>query len=137
VRVNIRGRIRQMEIWLNKKFPTPYPVIVRWSKKIAADKNDPPPVKKVGYYGECFYMRPNVIIRISSRTNREICIAMDTLMHEWAHAMVMPNDRVWRRMERSGAVQEHPDEFWIAMGRIYRAWHDDGGHEESKLYEWK
>jgi hypothetical protein len=133
----MKGRTRQMEVWLNQYFPTPYPVVVRWTKKIAADKNDSPQIKKVGYYGECAYVKPNAVIRISFRLNREVSIAVETLMHEWAHAVVMPNERVWRKREKVGASQDHPDEFWLAMGRIYRAWYDEGGDEESRKFDFK
>jgi hypothetical protein len=48
----------------------------------------------------------------------------ETLLHEWAHPlslpMVMPGDSA------------HLPEFWTRLGRIYVAYHEQGGCEASK-----
>lgn len=132
--ITLKNRIKQVEMWLNENFPTPYPVVVKWCPKIAADKHESAAVKRIGYYGECGYSDRTIVIRISSRKNRSIDSALDTLLHEWAHAVTMPNERVWRRLEKAGNVQEHPDEFWLMLGRIYRSWHDEGGWSDSKKF---
>lgn len=124
MRVNLKQRVAQVEAWLREHFPTPYPVIVRWSPRIAGD-----------CFGDCYWSSPNVVVRLSGRRCRERAIAIETLLHEWAHAIVMPNERLHRQLKRCGALQEHPDEFWIAYGRIYRLYYDLGGCEESQRTE--
>lgn len=122
-RETIKERAAQVERWLREHFPTPYPVVVRWAARIADDA-----------YGECYWDSSisSIVIRLSRRRCRDRDLANSTLMHEWAHAVVMPNDRLYRSLDRRGAVQEHPDEFWLARGRIYRLFHDLDGHEESR-----
>ena len=39
-----------------------------------------------------------------------------------------------KKLEKVGAIQHHPDEFWLVFGRIYRQWHDEGGQAESRKY---
>ena len=129
--ITMKKRLKQMEVWLNQNFPTPYPVVVRWAHKIAADKGAPPRVKAIGYYGDCAYVSPNIVIRISKRTNRDINTALETLMHEWAHACVMQNNRVWSRLSEDEQSEEHPTEFSLAYGKIYREWYDNEGSEEA------
>jgi hypothetical protein len=114
-----------LEEWLRENYPTPYPVEVRWSSKIAADRNEPSSVRRRGYFGECYWVEGKTIIRLSKLRLRQVSFVVDTLQHEWAHAMTMPNSRVEKALESRGKNHEHPDEFWLALGRIYRAWWDD------------
>ena len=133
--LTIRERTLQCERWLRANYPTPYPVVVRWVAKVPADPGDPPTSRARGYLGDCYWVRPNTVIRLSRRRCRETWIAVETLMHEWAHAVVMPNDRVWKAQQRHGRCEEHPDEFGLVANRIYRAWYDEGGALEASASE--
>lgn len=127
----MKTRIKQTEVWLNNNFPTPYPVIVKWASKIAAEPKAPKSVKDSGHYGDCSYLNSNIVIRISLKTNRQISVAVETLLHEWAHACVMQNNRVWSRLSEDAQLEEHPNEFWLAYGKIYREFYDYGGSIEA------
>ena len=128
----VRHRILQQTAWLRENFATPYPVVVEWAHKIAADPKDRPAIRESGYVGECYWRSPVIAIRLSKRLCRTLVVAQDTLNHEWAHAIVMPNQRVHAHRVRQGDTPEHPDEWALAYGRIYRAWIDDGGSDEAR-----
>jgi len=87
-----------------------------------------------GHFAECYYEHPIIVIRLSKRKNRDISIALDSLLHEWGHAVTMMNSRMHNRMEKSGLLQDHRDEFWVVFGKIYRAFYDEGGVLESRNY---
>ena len=107
-----------MEIWLNSNHPTPYPVRVRWVKKIAADRGSPPWHVKIGDVGECYWADGKITILLSARLCRTYMVATETLHHEWAHAVVMKNARVHNHP--ANTKEEHPDEWALAYGKIYR-----------------
>ena len=124
-----RRRVKQVHKWLEDNFVTPYPVKVTWVKKVHAEENEPPAVIKSGHYGECVWESPYVLIRLSSTQCDRVELAIDTLLHEWAHAMVMANARVWSSLEKRGELEAHSNEFWLAYGKLYRAWYDEEGCE--------
>ncbi len=41
---------------------------------------------------------------------------IDTLIHEWAHALAYDRHRA--------PVDQHDGVFWLAHGEVYRAWHE-------------
>ena len=131
-RLKLQDRIKQVTFWLEEYFPTPYPVSVKWCKDIPlSDGEDGNPG---GHFAECYYSKPNIIIRLSKRKNRDVAIALDSLLHEWAHAATMPNTRVYNALEKSGSLQDHPEEFWVVYGKIYRSFYDEGGSGVSRDY---
>lgn len=111
-----RGRLRQVELWLASEFPTPVPTRVRVS-----------PIKG-GLLGICDRLKDRCNIRISPElvTDSLIGIAIETLFHEWSHALTM-------RLELLGHPkdEEHPDEGGIYNWRMLRSWHDEGGEADS------
>lgn len=125
----IKSRVREVRDWLESNFVTPYPVRVKWVRKISGDEGEPESVLESGHYGECLWEYPNTVIRLSVLQCDRVELAIETLLHEWAHAMVMPNARVWSVLEKRGELEPHPDEFWLAYGKLYRAWYDQGGWE--------
>ena len=62
------------------------------------------------------------LVRIDSRLTW--IEGLDTLLHEWAHVLSWHNE------------PHHSDEWALAYGRIYRAWHEDNGWKESREYGW-
>jgi hypothetical protein len=126
-----KDRVHQVARWLAAEFQTPYPVTVRCVKKIAADRGDSWIIRKTGYYGENYRVGRQIIIRIAVRPSINRCTILDTLLHEWAHAVTMRHDVIeGRRVEHGG----HDDEWGLAHGKIYRCFVDDGGCEVSENY---
>lgn len=100
-------RLQRTEGWLRASYPTPYPVVVRYNQVIADD-----------LLGETYRRERKLFIRVSrSCTRRE---AIETLLHEWAHAVTWPNDRLMR----CGKDPDHSDEWGLAWTRIYRNFFD-------------
>jgi hypothetical protein len=114
---------RRFYEWVRVAFPAPYPVTVKWRPHIPHDKEDIPRLSKrevrAGIYGDCYREGRRFIIRLSKRRNLTINYAVDTLLHEWAHTLT------WG-LENQNRCREsfHDDEFWLALGRIYRAYHE-------------
>jgi hypothetical protein len=104
-----KQRLKQMEAWLNARFPPPRPVKVR----VECIKDNP--------YGECYESDDGkyIMIRLNKNINR--ADKLDTLLHEWGHALVSPNI-------------DHGPAWGKAYAKVYGAWHDKGGYLESYIY---
>lgn len=61
------------------------------------------------------------VIRLSMRANDRRSVMIETALHEFAHVLY----------KRSHL---HPDNFWLTFGKIYRAFHEEGGKEASLRY---
>ena len=113
------GRAIQVTKWLRKTFPTPHPVTVRWATKLDNDWEDEDLMtereKAGGIYGMCFLKKRRFCIVLSKKRCQTISDTIDTLLHEWAHAVT------WRvsKMEYV-RLSCHDDEFFLQWGRIYR-----------------
>lgn len=84
------------------------------------------PCKRTGreqLYGETTEGRGKIIIRLSARSCATRSQAVETLLHEFAHAL----------MWSTGRGLLHGPEFWQVFGRISDAY-DHHGHEDSKSY---
>lgn len=116
--------------WLDVHFPTPFPVTVRWRKRVAVHKSDRANYTRsqldVGYMAEIEQFSRSFTITLSRRRCRTLGEAIETLWHEWCHAATTRHDRV----ERTRHPEGHDDEFWLLYGRIYRLWHDDSDYIE-------
>ena len=121
-----RDRVLQIARWLAVTFPTPFPTVVKPVKKIAAMPGADSLQRRIGDYGETYRQGPKIIIRIAVRPGISRSSVVDSILHEWAHAL--QGDR---RMECVGG---HDDEWALAYGRIYRRFHDDGGSTASAEY---
>jgi hypothetical protein len=118
-----RGRLRQIERWLNDEFPTPRPTYVVMhdfgrNLQLSPEKQD---------FGDCDRVGRRIRIRIHSRLSWHFAIW--TLFHEWAHSMTWP----LASMEYN--VEEHPDEMGLAFIRIWRKFYDEEGWRESRDYD--
>jgi len=124
-----QSRLLQIARWLAAEFPTPFPVVVRCPKKIAADPGDKPSIRLTGYYGYTVRIGQKIHIRIAVRPGINLWIQIDTLLHEWAHATTTRQSKIEDARLAHGA---HDDEWALAFGRIYRRYYDDDGSEDSK-----
>lgn len=117
-----RDRLHQIANWLRHEYPTPYPVDLRVEKipKDELDERHP--------CGDMWFGNKRFLIRIDPRQGW--VSAIGTLHHEWAHCVVW----TFAHIEKNRPV--HPDEFWLANGRIDRHFHDEDGWEDSQEYPW-
>jgi hypothetical protein len=115
-----RGRLRQVERWLNKYYPTPRPTFVR-----VID------FKRKRTEGGCYIwaeterMKNKIYIRIHSKLPWNI--AVETLLHEWAHAVTWPLATVEHTVS-------HNTEWAVTYGKIYEDFYDRYGFIESREY---
>ncbi len=120
--IPIRTRLRDIELWLKASFPTTYPVEVR-VERIAA--HDGRPVD-----GECYIGAPRKLrIRVSRDLERHT--AIETLLHEYAHAVTWPTPHAESHLRSQRVHADHSDAFWLAFGQIYRAFFDGAGWKAS------
>ena len=99
-----RRRLKQVERWLTWRFPAGKPVRVRIERFSGDDQ------------GYCEDRGNEWFIRV--RSTLPIHGQMETLLHEWAHAVV-------------GAVN-HGKKWGERHQRIYQRWFDGGGQDESR-----
>lgn len=96
-------------------YPTPYPVTLRWQGRISYGRGASRLIRERGIYGDCYRIGRRIVIRLSRRRCRSYGMAVNTLLHEYAHAMTTRHDRVERHRET-----DHDDEWALAFGRVYR-----------------
>jgi hypothetical protein len=121
-----RDRVLQIARWLTVTFPTPYPTTVRCVKKIAALPGASPMHRQTGDDGSCWVEYQKIIIRIAVRKGIHRPALIDTLIHEWAHAVLMK--------EESDKIGRHDDAWGVVYARIYHRYVDDGGFRASEDY---
>ena len=109
-----RDRWHQVANWLRHEFPAPHPVDLRVENLTLPRK----PIE----YGEAGKVGRRFLVRLDPR--QTWLNGLDTLLHEWAHVLS------WQ------AQLHHGDEWALAYGRLYRAWHEEDGWKESKEYGW-
>jgi hypothetical protein len=76
-----------------------------------------PRERLLGCFGDCQKVGRRFLIRLSRRRCHQRSHAVETLIHEWAHAIS------WHRGEGHGGA------FWLAYGRIYRRLHEGKGRD--------
>lgn len=129
-----RGRVRQTAQWLRHEFAPAFPVSVKWKVYLPyATKDHDNLTKKdieTGYHG--WIVRGpgrRFFLSLSLRACPTVSEAIETLLHEWAHAVAAK----LQEQERT-RISDHDDEFWLVYGRIYRAFHENDGWLESRKY---
>jgi hypothetical protein len=113
-------RLRQVEAWLREHFRTPWPVVVEYC--------DDWPGREPDDFGETTREGRTIVIRVLRRM--PLIYAIEMLCHEWAHAVD------WRPEMLDAHRQHHAEEWGVTYAKIYTAFYDDGGVEESKEYPW-
>ena len=96
---NNAERWRRLLGWLRTNFPANHPITVR-SKRHMADQDR----------GGTELFPRGFLIEVESATCWEV--RFDTILHEWAHAMV------WEGAET--LFDDHSNEWGIAYARLYR-----------------
>lgn len=96
-------RVRQVVRALKRDFPLDRPVCVR----TFAELYDGPH----RLYGTC-HLRPSGFAICLAR-NDDVSVMIDTLWHEWTHALLWPRCRY-----------RHSRDFWNQYGEIYRKYLD-------------
>jgi hypothetical protein len=114
-------RARQVEQWLRDHFPTPYPVdVIHRFDDWRDDEGD-------RIFGDSELVDGRIRIRLNLRAWLEFVI--ETLIHEWSHAVD------WRTPRLEEHREEHPDEWGLSYARVYREFYDNRGWEDSRLYD--
>jgi len=99
--------VKRMTLWLSCVYPAPFPVRVRWTKDCSPE-----------HLGECVPRPDKGYFDIRLRPGLGFEIAIETLIHEWAHARTLPG-----RVEGEHA---HSPRFWLDVGEIQRGWEERG-----------
>lgn len=113
------ARVRQVEAWLREHYPPPQTTRVIWVDRIANDEDEGLRREEYerGDHGVCYRYESGECRILLSRRTLTISSAVETLLHEWAHAL----------FKRPG----HHDAFWRRYGMIYRHFFEAGGWEDS------
>ena len=119
-----KGRLRQIRNWLADKFPTPYPVTLRIGPLPREDtRNEDRPSHSCG---DTTRTKRRITIRVSDKL--DWYSAIDTLLHEWAHARTYPHSTM------EDKIAHHGSQWAVVYGEIYAAYHDDYGWKASRDY---
>lgn len=104
-------------MWLACTFSPKAPVLVKWSSNLGEN------------LGLCELQQHNVTKayrwRVSLREGINLQVAVDTLMHEWAHALTISG--------MLDAEDVHSERFYSVFGQIERAWFAGGKTAASRL----
>lgn len=123
-----RDRLHQIHNWLKAEFPLGRATSLL-RVEIIKDEEPNARGKREHLDGRCYKTgRAEFLIQVSPKLKWSW--AIETLLHEYAHAMT------WPAAHREGYADEHPDEWGLAYARLYRAFTDDGGMIESRHYPW-
>jgi hypothetical protein len=111
--------LRQVERWLAANFPTALPVRV-----YVRDLTPPVQGKTQRSRDEFTLTLARTLVRPGWQLSHEV------LIHEWAHAFS------WRPHLEEDEVfaVDHNEEWALAYGRIYRAFFDEGGDNDSNEF---
>ena len=108
--------LQRFERWLKSHFTVMLPVNVYLMETIEEVDVDPDTVQ-----GICEVDPDKKCINIKMTWKAPRHQAIETLMHEWAHARTM-----WVT-DRDDI--HHPPEFWLDFGRMYAKFFDEGGEK--------
>ena len=102
-----RDRLKQIHACLCALYPTPYPTELRIRVRPGC------PVD----FGGCEWLGGRrIALYVNPRYSLPVCI--DTLMHEYAHALVFPHARV------AGYQPDHSASWGIRYAELLEAWTD-------------
>jgi len=118
-----RRRLHQVARYLAAYWPAPFPVRLRICRMDRPDDGIGDTYRPAG--------ANHLVIRIHS--GLQTAYAIDTLLHEWAHAATWPASV--RHQELLERVQGHHDATWKAVhGDILEAWED--GDADMDSFDW-
>lgn len=111
-----KDRVMQISRWLAAEFPCAYPVYVRIGR-IPGDKLS----------GFCIRRGKKFYISLDDRPPKHFLI--ETLFHEWAHALTWKHANLEKRR-----LTSHDEEWGIAFARIFRRYMEEDGEKEADAY---
>jgi len=117
-----RQRTLQVTEWLRQRFPTPLPVYIVFREPTNGPWWD---------QSEAETKRFGRRLRITLDPRCTIYYLLHALLHEWAHAVDWRHGDIERLQDR-GEAPMHSDTWGVTYGRIYRAFFDEQGCQESK-----
>ena len=115
-------RCEQVLAWLVAEYPCGRPVSIEWKPQLK---------DKTGEWMAHTVRRGRALeIHMSRRMLRTWMESVDTLLHEYAHAVL------WgvAGQETDDTGRHHPPAFWAQYGEISDRWNHEGGHEEANEY---
>ena len=121
----IEAHVARVAEWLAKHHPTPYPVALKWVRRIPAEhRRVKSRDRERGDYAATYTLSDAGKLRLEIHLSRRM---LRTLIHEWAHAA---SHRHWK-LEVRRPPGLHDEEWGLAYARIYRAFYDEGGWMEA------
>lgn len=112
-----RGRCYQIANWLKDNWPTPSPVELRFIKAGSLSPGD-------RYFGWCEKRGRRIRITIVDSPSWPTAILIDTLAHEWAHAILMQPARWEAKAGLTSDGRKRPAELFphhAPWGTMYAA----------------
>jgi len=124
----VEKRVAQILAYLESKYAAGYPVELKW-RKILIDPDEPVKCRKE-YAAETYLESGKIIILMSRKRNRTYDYAIDTIIHEYAHA------RDWRHARIEGREDRkiHGPEWALYYGEMYTDIHDEDGWKLSREF---
>jgi hypothetical protein len=117
-----RKRLHQVKRYLAAHWPTPFPVKLRIER--VSERHD--------FVGITYRVRDSLLIRLDSRM--QFGYAVETLLHEWAHAATWPASIRFESTQVKEEVPLHDPPFQGTYGSIIHAFEDGDAYDDSK--EW-
>jgi hypothetical protein len=114
-----RERLHQIHRWLQDQFPAPYKTEL---KVVQIGPSGRPPSPQ----GDCARVGRKMLIRVDRRL--PWAVAIDTLIHEYAHGYV------WEAPSIEDTREHHGSEWGVAYAKIYQAFYDNEGWQESREF---
>lgn len=115
-------RVNQVLRWLEAEYPCGRKIDLKWKKTLSGGGKS--------WHADTDRNGRVLHIRLSKRRNREWGVAIDTLLHEYAHAIL------WgvAGQETDDVSKHHPPAFWAQYGELADRWNHQGGDEEADEY---
>ena len=114
-------RMVQLVQWLSVEYPFGRKVLVRWRSRLGTAGDE---------YGITYRVGKRIEIYLSRYKCRRYSDAIDTIIHEWVHAMHWP----MANAEYIPEHRHHPPAFWAQYGEIIDRWSHQGGADEANEY---
>ena len=128
---NVEERALQVLRWCESRWPTPYPVKLHWRKELL-DKSEKYK-KDQPYHAETFLDTGVIRIYLSRKLCRHYTVAVDTILHEYAHARDWRHARV-ERGKRGEGRKIHGPEWGLFYAEHVDAFYDQDGWKESREF---
>lgn len=127
-RITHARRLEQIAKWLQSHYPAPSRNVQVYYVEEIVDAVPGETVEVDPHsYGSCQLTEDKegkVGFEVQIAEQKDLGVEVDTLLHEWAHVLT----HAFTTYHKS----QHCDEYWLAFGRIYRAFHEGGGVDAAR-----